>query len=417
MQPEIYDAYLQHWLSNYIGTLSYSERLQLKNLRLCNKHINGAMDGVYIMSDGKHSRLAGICSCKNSFACPTCSAIIMKKHRTNIAVAIEALAKQGYEARMFTFAIPHLKFQTCKEVTDILYESWIKMTRNKSATRKRKDGAPRWCNVFNKFFVESEVKYYIRIAEYTYGVNGWNPHFHMLFWAKKDKAAKFKDYETELERLWMSTVKKVTSLYYQQVEGYRFPTGISSVEELVQKVFHAEDAPYSMTISDRPAKSSDYISGWGSDSELTGNYRKQASHEGHYTPYQILEMAAKSTEWAEVYKEFMLNVTRKPVHHRAEYSKGLHQLIAVAKNRDVYREQLLQKKSESVWVCVGRFSPEQWSRVVDLDKFFPIISNVLYLATSFHDVLDEYLAYYGISLSKIETHWSRLVSIAYNSAA
>lgn len=389
LDHEVYDAHLQHFLQAKILTLPMQEQMILKNVRMCNKHITPTTDGVYLLrSSKKQTKLFGLCTCKNSFVCPTCTARIMKRHKTNIGIALDALAAEGYHALMITLALPHLKFQSCKEVQDILYKTWRYAFTNKNSKRNR------WCSPINKFWVECGIEYHIRVSEFTYGENGFNPHFHMLVWTKQP-IENLLPYEAEVEKYWMKRVKQFTEQWEREHNCFN--------EERFNAIFKYEDAGYSVKFSDHEAHSSEYITGWGEDSELTGNVQKKASHAGHYTPYQILTLAEHNEKFWEVFHQFAINVCRKPVHRRVEYSKGLHQIIAAAKATQAYTEILHKKKSDAKWEIVGWFKNDDWSELCELNRNSPIIANILYLAKENEQILIDFLTFYRITLRKNKT--------------
>lgn len=411
---EVYDHYLQHWLRKFIKTLPYNERLQLRNLALCNK-ITMQERPVFLLSNGKSSLFFGQVTCKNSFACPCCSARIMAKTRTDIACCLDSL-KEDYYAFMVTFALPHLKFMSCKETTDILYDTWRSCFINKNKNRKNPDGSFRPTSPINSWYHDNEITYNVRVSEYTWGENGWNPHFHVLFWVPRKYSEQVYQMETEIEKYWIKTAERKTKEYWQKNNLH----GDSENQaKLLQQVFWARSAGYSVKFSKYEAKSSDYICGWGADSELTGNYQKQASHENHYTPYQILEKAANGDEeFAQLYREFMLNVTRKPVHRRKEFSKGLLQIAIKFKNTKAFKEVIKKKDAQKTeWKVVWWFSAEQWRELCDLNYNSPILSNILWLAAHHPLLLSEYLSVYGISAPKYQHLWQESVEKVFNNVA
>lgn len=411
---EVYDHYLQHWLRKFIKTLPYEEKVQLRNLAHCNK-MTVAEQPVFLLSNGKSSLFYGQVTCKNSFACPCCSARIMAKTKTDIACCLESL-KDKYYAFMVTFALPHLNFMSCKETVDILYDTWRACFVNKSANRKNPDGSFRPSSPINLWYHENKIAYNVRVSEYTYGENGWNPHFHVLFWVPRQYASQVYNLEQEIESYWIKTAEKQTAKYWKKNNLHGDE---DNQKKLLQRVFWARNAGYSVKFSRNEAKSSDYICGWGADSELTGNVRKEASHEGHFTPYQILEKAAAGDDkFAQLYREFMLNVTRKPVHRRREFSKGLLQIVTNYKNSQAFQEVIKKKDAQRAnWKVLCWFTAEQWNALSDLNYTMPIFSNILYLATYAPSLLSDYLSFYGISVHFSQHIWQSSVEKIFNSAA
>lgn len=405
MNELIQDFYVQHWLRKFINTLPYNERQQLKNLRLCNSKIVQPGHPVFLLSNGEQSKFHGQATCKNTFACPCCSARIANKHAKKIADCLD-MFKKDYYAVMATFTIPHLKWMSCKEITDILYDTWILCFKNKTSKRERK------VNVFREWWQSTEIKYFIRAMEYTWGKNGWHPHFHCIFFFPRDKVETFYSFEQQINDKWWRTAKLKTRQYWEKYNLHS-KYNYSDLEDLlfITKKFSVKFSTYECT-------SSNYITGWTSDKEMTGNVHKSASWEGHYTPYQILTKAvAGDTEMAQLYREFMLNVTRKPVHHRFEYSQGLNKLIQQYQQTKKLKEVITKKNTSAKWEVLWWFEKQEWNYLNDLNREFPILSNILWIATHSKNLLKNFLAFYGISAPKIRHIWVDSVEKAFNSAA
>lgn len=381
---DVLDYKLQHWLRKCIADMSPEARHQLRNIYHCGEVSNNPQsNAVFVLSNGKRAALFGQHTCKNSFACPVCSARIMLRHRTKIACAIDALKPKGLRAYMVTFVIPHLRFMKCKENVDILYNSWYLAFRNKSSKRVTKSGQIRKSSPIHSWFVDSDIEYYLRVSEYTWGENGWNPHFHALFWIPEDKVETFKSYESQICEYWGKVVRREMLKYWEKNNLY-WNDEIRS--KLLARVFHAHDKGLGglVKFSQHEAQTSDYVSGWGAEKEVTGNVQKKATHEGHFTPYEILSFAAEEKSFddvmANVYKDFLLSVTRKPVHRRIEYSKGLHQIITVYQQTEKYHEFLAKKKgTPATWEVVCWFTREDWLKLckLSIERDEPIIWMIL----------------------------------------
>lgn len=425
MNSEILDARLHHWLRKKIGELPISQQIQLKNLKNCGKTAMiqpQSTPAVFLLRNNRNeARLFGQVTCKNTWACPHCSTVRMQKYAKIIGAAIESM-KLNYHQRacMITFTVPHLRFQSCREVTDILYKTWTAVFQNAHSRRKTKNGdSIRSSSPANKFFSENEIRHYVRVAEYTWGANGWHPHFHCLFWFPEKYLDNILSFEQSIQAFWTKKFKEVVSKYYKNRDEFN----------AIQKLHDIADDDYAgkqdiVWISKgkdgkiMPVESADYIAGWGADNELTGNYRKNASNEGHYTPYQILEMAADGNKQMEdLYVEFMLQVTRKPVHHRINFSKtGILKIAKIYMNT-VGFEQLLKKKSAE-WEVVAWFNQEQWSEICHLDLLSPFISNILYLAAiNRRDLLSDFLENFGIKLAKCPHFHQQHVENIFNNVA
>lgn len=387
MENEIYDWTLRDYLQKVIAELPVNQRLTLKSLAYCGRNLTrrkGVQDGAVLLSNGSSSKLNGVMTCKNPFACPCCTAKVMSKYRSDIAAAIDLLRNEGYFAFMMTFTIPHTNNMTCREVTDYLYNShkYFRLTAKTTYKTGRKG------TVSKQFTDELDIKHSVAVCEYTWGENGWHPHFHCLYWVKRQYKDKILEWEDSLRSFWDDIVKR-------EMKKVRHP-------KFVDQLFSSsKQAKVSLQIAKntdgtiREALSSDYICGWGSDSEVTGNIRKQASHEGHYTPYQILKKAANGDkEMERLYIEFCLEVRRKPVHHRVRWSQtGLKAKIKVYKQQNAYRELIKQKKiaqERGKWEILCWFTPKQWTFIQE-NRHNYFLSNILWLAKTDKEILFEYM--------------------------
>lgn len=400
MNQEIYDATLQHYLREVISKLPKNQQLQLKSLALCGKRViipQHGEAGVFVLSNGERAALFGNVTCKNPFACPVCSARMMSKYSSEIAVGLDEFKKRGLFGFMVTFTIPHLNYMSCREVTDILYNTYSYFRRTMKQKYKRKHKG----SVSGQFYNAIKVHHSVTVCEYTHGKNGWHPHFHAIWWIDAKQKDDVLAWEADLNEFWMATAKREMKKYWikNKIRG----NDEIVMQKTVDNLFREGELEGGLFISKSngvisESLSSDYISGWGANREVTGNYRKAASHEGHRTPYQILEDAYNGDVDSErLYIEFLLQVTRKPVHHRVIWSRtGAKAIIKTALQVIKMSEICKKKDAGENWHVLCWFTRESWFTVLEYDRVFPCISNILYLARSSPNLLYEYLTGLGI---------------------
>lgn len=413
MNQEIYDWTLHQFLHRALEeNLPLSERLRMKTLISCGKKIaysHGGVPSVFLASNGQSAKFFGIAMCKNPWACPCCSAYMMSKYSAEIGVALDALKEQGYFGFMITFTIPHLKFMSCRETTDILYKvrDWFRRVAKQKNNRRRVDGSlgERTETATRKFFRELDIKHSVTVCEYTYGKNGWHPHFHAIYWVKREFKDEVLKYESALNEEWMAHAKKITLDYWNKNRMNGLGQYLNEFYEKCEKEGGLYISKNDGVIAE--SLSSEYISGWGANRELTGNYRKEASHDGHLTPYQMLDKAYHGDKkMLQLYIEFCQEVTRKPVHHRVIWSQtGLKAIIKTAQQTEKCRELLRKKKDAPPWRVVCILSKESWLELQELNRDFPILANVLYLTVKDEILLREYLDYYGIVYDEPESNY------------
>ena len=408
MNQEILDYKLQHWLQAKIATLPVNQRIALKNIAMCNHNTiqqSGVVPAVFLLYNDSEAKFFGQMTCKNTWACPCCTAKMMSKYKANIGDAIDALDEQGYFGFMMTFTIPHLAFESCRNVTERLQRTWRRVISSHSTVKN---------NPYSKFRQYFGVKYTIKCMEYTWGKNGWHPHFHSLFFIPKGKQNEILAWEESLKEIWLKQNRLITEAMYGEEKT-------SAIFSRMDKTGYANGVRISRTEDGKIMKalSGEYLCGWGADSEVTGNYRKTASHEDHYTPYQILEMAASGNEeMAQLYIDFCLEVCKKPVKNRVRSSPGIGKILRDWRQRGLAQSFIAKKKEERMgWRVVCWFTSEQWSELLYLNKFSPILSNILWIAANARELLEEFLAYYDIYLIQTEHFHSRHVENIFNGFA
>lgn len=401
----ILDYHLQHVLFKILDKQPQEVRHQLRNISRCGRRTIPAGIGTpsvvaVLRSNTGESTLFGQQHCRNPHACPVCSAKIMETYRGKIASAIDEELDRGYYGFMATFTVPHLHFMSCRETTDILYETW-KYFRAKI---KSSHANSSWQHPYLQFVNATGTDSWVRVCEYTYGKrNGWHPHFHCIFWTPKEHFDEVLDWEQKLCDFWITQAKRVTLKYWRK-NNLHTDIGEGNLELLLERVYKrtgywTQSLRFSRDQNGKLLRttSSDYLAGWGADRETTGNRRKKASHEGHYTPYQILEMAEFDNEWANKYIEFCLAVTEKPVHHRMNFSKnGIYKRVEQwQQEHEVIQEGQTKKK---LWESVTYFTVDDWYAICSANRQTPVIANILYLAKSpdTEELLFEYIASLGI---------------------
>ncbi|MBR4152968.1 MAG: protein rep [Selenomonadaceae bacterium] len=378
MQEEISDTRLLGKLRRILSSHPKERKLAKSTFYCGSRIIPQPMQtpAVFVLSNGTTAKFHGQMSCKSAWICPVCTAKIMAKHAANIAIALDMLKEKGQLACMITFTIPHTSGMSCEETTEILYNTWKDFTvhgnknqhakfylrrtgKMKVSDKKSKDPFASFCEHFN-------CKHRVRVCEYTYGENGWHPHFHCLFWVDKSKFKDLNEWQYTLNKRWYELAKRKTIQQWNKkltklgkaadiTEDVR-----KGVERAKQKNATRAQIMYSK-LSDgslgvyiskdkegRPIvqKSSMYICGWGADRELTGNYNEKATHDGHLTPKQILERATleENDEYAKLYLEYITAVRTKN-HVRVNFStrSGLRKMIEEYKQTNAY--QIALKKN------------------------------------------------------------------------
>lgn len=423
MIDEISDHRLQHYFQNYVKqNCNYEIRKVLHSALYCGARIMkplGHEPAVFLLRNQEETKFYGHITCKNSWFCPTCAAKQMSKYARDVAIGLDALEKQGQSAFMITLTIPHTSGMTCEETTEILYNSWKLLISNGNSTvskaGKKKNNLN---NVFSKFCEEFNCKHRVRVGEFTHGKQGWHPHFHCLFWVDSDKFDNVLSWENELQSRWIEVVKLKTLQYWNKLKPDQKKQNETRLKIMYSKLKAKSVALYiSKDNSGKiiKQKSSMYICGWGADKELTGNYQNKASHEGHSTPYQLLEKGAAGDEEAmKLFIEYAV-ATRKKKHARINFSKGIRDIIKLHKQTNAYQEfvkkKLIQDQAKNgKWEVLLWFNQSQWFRICELEKIRPIKSEILQLAKNHlcykdaRKIIADFLLQYNIDVLANNEH-------------
>ena len=402
---EILDYKLHHDLRRYIMRLNPDEQHQLRNIRLCGQRINGNYSSVYLVaSDKGNAKFVGQTHCRNPFCCPICSAKVMEQYRSKIATAIEILHNE-YFGFMVSFSMPHVSFMGCREVLDIICDAWQYFRRK---NYKKPSG-----HAFHDFNQVVPVCHHVKVCEQTHGKHGWHHHFHMIWWVKRGDERHLLEWESKLSEFWHKVCRMKTLKYWQKHSLHQNILEIDKTfDKVLDRMYAPSEAHQGIVFSKdehgnvREVESAEYIAGWGADRELTGNYRKVASHEGHMTPYQILEAAQHDPKMRDLYLEFCLAMTQKPVHHRVDFSQtGLCKMIEAYRKEHGSESVIAQKKKldgeTQKFRIVTYFSKEQWFELLHLNNYSPVLSNILFLAAKYVHLLGDYLSSLGIEIGSI----------------
>lgn len=415
MNPEFNQEFTDYALQSY-----YRKKLRLDKYAYAMKKLNsqawcstrltkirGLTPSVLLLKNRVTAKFEGLQSCKSPWSCPVCSARRMARESSRIASAIEALYKQYGEAGfMITFSVPHYHNFSCKQVYEILKETWKQFVQQGKS--KNRIGA------FCKFNNEFNCTHRIRVCEFTWGHYGWHPHFHCLFFVPKDRLQEVKNWQEALSERWFELTRRAAKKilkrdnYCEDVDKF--------IDDYFAKSAHSRgvpDAVISLTEDGkvRRAVTSDYICGWGSNKELTGNIRKEASHKGHFTPHQILCKAKeldnetlddeKADKYFDLYIEYALATFKT---YRIKMSPSLKNIIEQWQETKEYREEIKKKsKIEGPWQVVCWFTKLQWYAICVRD----LQSKILQLAMQNNgkQLIEQLLLQYNIDITRNGRHY------------
>lgn len=403
---EIEDTRLQRFLKKAIRTKPeyYSK---LKTLLYCgarNIKVPGNNNGVHIISNGQHTRILGIKRCEQSWVCPVCTAREMRKHSQNIGAAIMKLKQDNLVPIMITFTIFHTVQETAKEVLTVLKNTFYDFTKNATWRRKKADGTYfQSGGAWNKFCTEFGIKHNVKVMEVTYGLHGWHPHFHNLYWVPKERLSEIASWEEDLKKQWRKfedkNAKKIFTEehYNQRKEWYaRCDIKHKASTGYTEGLFISKD----INGKARAMEAADYICGWGGEDELTGYDKKHAgaglkqgyNKYSHFTLNEMLNEAYYhgNKKYLERYLEWAILVISTKTH-RIDYSRtGLKNLIMEYKRTEEYRDCMKKKRTHiagekvTKYRTVAYFKSEDWQEICwyDIENEYdvPIIELIICFA-------------------------------------
>lgn len=447
---DILDYRLLNYLQRQILP-TLPNKTAFKTLATCNNIIlttpYGQTPDVQVMKSdqGKAAKFWGIGHCGNTFYCPVCETHNMAKHALKIGAAIDGLKeKKNKVAFMLTLTVIHHNRMKCEDLVEILFDAWKRFKGGLGVKGKNKN------HTMLKFCREFKCTDYVRAFEITYSTSkGWNPHFHCLFWVDKKRLQKVAKWEQTMRTTWRTVLanawakhfanqpghadthdKKTSTDYWQGVFNrlHTFAAKKAKIGKASQRNVDASGLWISKTKTGkiRQAVSSNYIAGWGSDRELTGKPRKEASGENSRTMYQLLDDASKGDELAkEKYIEFMQ--TMKAHHHRrVMYSKTLVKFIREYTANKEYKAEVLKKtlSDRPTWYSLISICPKDWRKILQLEREndLHLRTDILYLAANYDAekafmLIYNHLLFFDINLTRNPSMWSKFSENLFNEKA
>lgn len=429
MIAEIHDNKLLRLLKQKIAKKASDVNLMRSTLYCGSQVVKfgiGTEPAVFVLANNEDAKFFGTTSCKNAWICPTCSARLMAKYANEIACAIDAIKEyENQVACMITFTIPHTSGMKCQEITDILFNTWkafnIRGNKNlksswyakeqkyaRQAKKIRKFSGNKGSDVFASFAEQFNCHHRIRVGEFTWGENGWHPHFHCLFFVDKNKLQDVLKWQTKLNERWYELAKRQTIKYWNKIYPDNVENNKTRAEIMYTRMSKNESKGCYISVDKQgkviEQKSSMYICGWGADKELTGNYQDKATNEGHMTPHQMLEKTQETGDekWLDLYMEFARTIKTKSRRRISFGNSGIKAMIKKWQLTNEYKEVLQKKSTELVrngkgfWKVVCWFTEPQWLQICFLDKEIPIKQMILEAALEtdgrkiIKDTLEEY---------------------------
>lgn len=305
----------------------------------------------------------GLSRCGNVWVCPHCSPRVSEVRRKEIEQAVRSWRGERYgvardasysslsgkELRLILFTVPHQRFDSLGSLLDRFKKAFDWMKKGKLYRL--------FCSDFKLFGT-------ITVSEVTYGLHGWHPHIHAIWFFDTAEVNDGKLSE-ELFKLWRDAAK-------------RFELGDLSLEG-----FGIKDADFVsayLTKYGRPSQSRWYV-----EQELSKWYLKKGK-EGSYTPFDLLEAAlvnlyfqtgysaavssspggaletlgSKPSLLKESGKLFLEFAKAFKGRHQIQWSRGLKKYFGLAEVKD---EEAVMEEG-NVGQMLYHFTLEEWDEIV-----------------------------------------------------
>lgn len=281
----------------------------------------------------KKAKYRNVIRCASVWHCPVCSNNITAHRRNEIETVISVYREMTLPV-MISFTIRHGRYDRLEDTLRKITVAWRGMTSCRC-----------WSNMKKEMLVG-----YVRALEVTWGKsNGWHPHFHALFFLKRD--ANLNDFYDDIKIRWAQAVCDAGASSNEYAT--RMSTTDDSVAGYIAKWGHE---PREETL--------ERLSHWGQAAELTRGGMKQ-SKTGHLVPFDMIELFLTRTgdrqkPWAALVKEY------------GEAMAGQRQ-ISWSRNPDMRQEAGIKKDLSNEEIVEGvdagyyllaTIEPEQWQAIL-----------------------------------------------------
>jgi hypothetical protein len=297
---------------------------------------------VHRSQEHKTAFYSGLTTCGSVWTCPVCSTKMCERRSHELRIAFNQAQAMGLQVSLWTFTAPH----TAGDSIDGLRGKISKALTGFSS------GSP-FIKLRSRFGIIGRIK----SLEVRHGVNGWHPHFHLIFFSKKSLLDR-KDWA--LSR-WQSMCVKA-GLSCPNEYGLDIRDG-SKAGEYINK--------FSPNGEIRLTNDGDKVS-WDLADEATKGMKKGSNH-GSLSPWGILDLAGtavdKKTRFR--YKCLFLDYA-KAMHEKPqlEWGNGLKDYFGVEEKSD---EDLLAEDQDKAKL-LAHLTPEEWKEILLKDQRATLLS-------------------------------------------
>jgi hypothetical protein len=230
---------------------------------------------VYRAAEGGKARYKGLTACGDVWACPSCAAKIAGERRKDLERAMVAAHLGGHHGYLLTLTFPHERGMSLEDLTGRFAKALASFKNSRGY----------------KGFMERHGRIgQIKALEVKHGGNGWHPHVHELVFADRGLLEDTRGLDA-LRAAWVKALIK---------------QGLGSQEEASDMLAHALDFRGGDDAAAYIAKFG-HDEKWGMSSEMTEGMKKIGrDRNGHYTPFELLDLAWQGEDWAAaLYREYV----------------------------------------------------------------------------------------------------------------
>ncbi len=291
------------------------ELLPAERVNLCMNRPIADVVKVFQSVESLKAFFGGLIVCGSVWNCPVCSAKISEKRRLQLNDIMTCHRKDGGKLAMLTLTFSHSKYDLLRPNIQALTDS---IRRFRSGKR------------FARLKQKYNIVGFVRSFEITHGRNGWHPHFHLLIFYKSDNDILYE--MGNLYEMWQLATK---------ANGLN--TNIKAFDLSNEKV------------------STNYVTKWGLDFEMTKGQVKMAKHNGR-TPFQILLDVSDlgDDQDKKLFQEYAKSMKGKC---QLQYTAGLKKMYHIHEKTD---EELANEQTELA-VLLGIYDASLHQKIVDFN--------------------------------------------------
>lgn len=277
--------------------------------------------------------------CKSVWTCPVCSGIIRASRGRDIADGFSYWHGLGFGAYFVTVTIRHSKRDPLKALLDTLSDAWRRVVSGSVWKRLRHD----W-----------QIEGYTRSLEVTYGVNGWHPHYHFIFFVRVPSSDE--------------TASVMRSVLFE-----RFVRCLRAAGAAAGNVPNARYGLDVVRVNDDGRVLADYVSKISSIAvEMSASALKSGRLPSSFDAFQLLDL---STRWAvRAWREFCTAIKGK---RSVYFSRGLREALGLSS--ELTDEEVVDDAVSGDHDVVGAVSVPLYNRVF-ASQDFSAFSSALRLA-------------------------------------